>query len=139
MRLLGSPNDSEALAAARALQRTLKSAGADLHALADVVEKPPAAELSESDMKRIWDDGRQTGIQEGLEQARDLGVFKPVGSDPTPHEMAAYCQQNIKRIPPQHHQFIDDMASRTLRPWFTPSVRQAEYLKSMYHQAGGGR
>ena len=40
--MLGSPVDGEALGAARALARTLASAGADLHALADIVEHQPA-------------------------------------------------------------------------------------------------
>jgi|tagenome__1003787_1003787.scaffolds.fasta_scaffold20016907_2 hypothetical protein len=38
VRLLGSPIDAEALGAARAIDRTLKAAGADLHALADHIE-----------------------------------------------------------------------------------------------------
>lgn len=42
LRLLGSDQDGEALGAARALGRTLSAAGLDMHALADVVEHPPA-------------------------------------------------------------------------------------------------
>ena len=42
LRLLGSDQDGEALGAARALGRTLSASGLDLHALADVVENPPA-------------------------------------------------------------------------------------------------
>ena len=42
LRLLGSDQDGEALGAARALGRTLSAAGLDLHALAYVVEHPPA-------------------------------------------------------------------------------------------------
>ena len=42
LRMLGSDQDGEALGAARALGRTLSAAGLDLHALADVVEHPPA-------------------------------------------------------------------------------------------------
>lgn len=40
LRLLGSDQDGEALGAARALGRTLQSAGLDFHALADAVERP---------------------------------------------------------------------------------------------------
>ena len=40
LRLLGSDHDHEALGAVRALRRTLTAAGADLHALADVIEHP---------------------------------------------------------------------------------------------------
>ncbi len=42
VRMLGSPIDGEALGAARALGRTLQGVGADLHALADRIENPPA-------------------------------------------------------------------------------------------------
>jgi hypothetical protein len=41
IRLLASDNDGETLAAARALQRTLKAAGADLNDLGDLVERAP--------------------------------------------------------------------------------------------------
>jgi hypothetical protein len=43
VRLLGSPVDGESLAAARALDRTLKGAGPDLHDLAAIVERPEPA------------------------------------------------------------------------------------------------
>ena len=46
LRMLGSDQDGEALSAARALGRTLSAAGLDLHALADVVEHPPALPLA---------------------------------------------------------------------------------------------
>lgn len=138
LRLLASDNDGEVVAAVKALRRTLQSAGADLHALADVIEKPTAAPLSEAEMQRILDAGIEIGIAKGIAQARELGVFKPVGTDPTPHEMARYCQENIARLAPKHHQFVDDMAAKTLKPWpLTP--KQTEYLKSLWHQAGGGR
>src|SRR5271165_2052604 len=39
IRLLGSDQDGEVVAAARALGRTLASVGADFHTLADVVER----------------------------------------------------------------------------------------------------
>ena len=41
LRMLGSPVDGEALAACRAIGRTLQGAGCDLHDLADTVEHPP--------------------------------------------------------------------------------------------------
>ena len=40
LRLLGSDHDHEALGAVRALRRTLGGVGLDLHALAEVVERP---------------------------------------------------------------------------------------------------
>src|SRR5688572_3970247 len=41
IRLLSSDKDGEVVAAVRAIDRTLKAAGADIHALADLVERPP--------------------------------------------------------------------------------------------------
>jgi hypothetical protein len=46
VRLLGSDKDGEALAACRALGRTLASVGQDFHALAATIERPePAAQV----------------------------------------------------------------------------------------------
>ena len=47
LRMMASPIDGEALGAARAIDRTLKGAGVDWHALADVVERPVVAVVVE--------------------------------------------------------------------------------------------
>jgi hypothetical protein len=49
LRLLSSSSDGEVLAAVRATMRVLKTAGADIHALADRVEQADT-KLSEAEM-----------------------------------------------------------------------------------------
>jgi hypothetical protein len=54
IRLLGSDQDGEVLAAARALGRTLTSVGADFHTLADTIERAaPAARHECEDHRAI--------------------------------------------------------------------------------------
>jgi hypothetical protein len=76
IRMLSSDKPGDITAAVGALQRTLKSAGADFHALARVVEfaiadGPP---MTEAEMKKIFDagyaQGRSVGFTEGLEAAK---------------------------------------------------------------------
>lgn len=48
LRLLASDKDGEVVAAARAITRTLRAEGQDIHALADVVERIPLAPQKET-------------------------------------------------------------------------------------------
>jgi hypothetical protein len=73
VRLLASDRDGEVLAAARAIPRVLKAAGADIYALADQVEHD--AKLSEAEMKKLYDAGYDTGRADG--RARGRGEASP--------------------------------------------------------------
>ena len=53
LRMLSSNREPEVLAAAQALCRTLESAGADIHALAAIVEH--GGELNQAEMKKHYD------------------------------------------------------------------------------------
>jgi hypothetical protein len=65
LRMLSSSREHEVVAAAQALNRTLQSAGTDIHALAAIVEH--GGELNESDMKKLYD----AGVQEGMRLAEN--------------------------------------------------------------------
>ena len=54
IRLLASDREGEILAAARAIPRALKAAGADIHTLAALVEQTGGGELSEAEMKKLY-------------------------------------------------------------------------------------
>jgi hypothetical protein len=58
LKMLSSPNQGEVIAAAQAIMRTLKGAGADIHELAACVK---GGKLSEADMQRIYDAAFQDG------------------------------------------------------------------------------
>jgi hypothetical protein len=54
IRLLGSDRDGEVVAAARALKRTLATAGRDFHDLAACVESPAAAQTARRANANDW-------------------------------------------------------------------------------------
>jgi hypothetical protein len=87
IRLLSSDKDGEIVAAARAIRRTLKAIGADIHALADRIEKPNGGKLSEEDMKRLYDAGFDDGVRAADNTAYGHGDFHNVDGTPSWHEI----------------------------------------------------
>jgi hypothetical protein len=79
VRLLGSDRNGEIVAAATALQRTLRNAGADLHYLADVAERalqqpaipPPPAPDDDQDDEDVADLVRFCALSENYAQLTD--------------------------------------------------------------------
>jgi hypothetical protein len=69
LRLLSSDQDGKVIAAARALVGVLRSAGADIHALAEQIEQPNGerggrgGKISEADMQRLYNAGYEAGLQ----------------------------------------------------------------------------
>ena len=51
IRMLASERDGEVVAAARAIVRTLKAAGADIHVLAERVETANGSKLTDGEMR----------------------------------------------------------------------------------------
>jgi hypothetical protein len=140
IRLLGSDRDGEVVAAAQALQRTLKSAGADLHTLADLVEKPNGHGLSEADMKRIYSAGFEAGLRKAEDAQHGPEAFRDIGGRVTWQSMALYCQQHSDRLrEDRHKEFVGDMAAKAANNnWgrdLTP--KQLSYLQSLYFKLGG--
>jgi hypothetical protein len=78
VRLLGSDRNGEVIAAATALQRTLRNAGADLHYLADVAERalqqpaiPPPVPDDDQDEEDVADLVRYCALAENYAQLTD--------------------------------------------------------------------
>jgi hypothetical protein len=136
IRLLSSDKDGEVVAAARAMQRTLKAAGADIHALADRVEKSND-KLSDADMKVLYETGFADGRRATENAQQRSGDFYNVDSTPPWHEMATWCQQQKDRLRDKEREFIDDMASRTV--WREPTEKQGKWLLSIFYKLGGKR
>ena len=111
IRLLSSPNDSEALAAVHALQRVLREDGTDIHELAARIEG-----LSQAEMKRLYD----AGFQEGKNAAAAATPmdFSHVG--PSFYEMACEIKHKGEgRLSQREADFVDDMTrwcARANRP-----------------------
>ena len=136
IRRLSSVNEGELVACVHALWRVLESAGADFHALAEHLENPNGKSLTEGDLKKIFDNGYAAGVREA--QARHYGVDDFLNTDGKPNwdSIALFLQRNKNRLDPRHHQFVDDMASRTVYG-HEPTEKQHKYLHSLFYKLGG--
>ena len=120
--------------------RTLKSAGADLHALAAHVEKSDGnggAKLSKDEMQKIYDAGYNAGV-EAVEskQKFDGDGFRDALKLPSANDMAIYCQKHSARLSEREREFIDSVAARSV--WRKLSEKQEKWLRSIFHKLGGG-
>src|SRR5262249_4626383 len=132
IRLLLSNSAGEVDATARAITRTVKAAGADkIHALADRLEDPNSNRLSETEMRKLYDAGFAAGIAAAENRYHGVNDFLNADGKPTWEGVALYVQRNKDRLDARHHEFVDDMASRTA--WGRePTERQHKYLHSLF-------
>jgi hypothetical protein len=139
IRRLLSDQDGEVAAALASIERMLTS-GADLHALADRIETPPGlTESTKQEIRKAIEDARAAGYAEGVRAAENRHNGVDAFHTTTGAEwirVALYVQREKHRLPVQHHQFVDDMAARTV--WDRePSERQHRYLHSLFLKLGG--
>jgi hypothetical protein len=141
IRLLSSDKIWEVEGAMLGIQRLLKGAK-DVHALADRIEKPSGG-LSEDDKQKIRaeiENARAIGYAEGVKAAESkqhgTGAFRNADGKLEWTEVALFCQREKHRLPERHHEFIDDMASRTVYGR-EPTPNQHKYLHSLFHKLGG--
>ena len=134
IRLLSSDQDGEVIAAARAVVRTLKGAGQDIHALAAVIEKPNGR-LSEHDMKIIYNAGYEDGVRSVEAQQCGTDGFRNTDGSPSWYQIASWCQRRSDQLGDRERKFIDSVTSQTV--WREPSAKQEKWLRSIYHKLGG--
>ena len=126
IRLLSSPNDSEALAAVHALQRVLREEGTDIHELAARIEG-----LSQVEMKKLYDAGFQEG--KNAAAAATTADFSNVG--PSFYEMACEIKHKGEgRLSQREADFVDDMTRWCARR--EPTEKQAKWLHVIYCKIG---
>jgi hypothetical protein len=135
IRLLASEQDGEALAAARAIVRVLKSTGTDIHTLAERVENANGGKLTDAEMQKIYNAGFQAGALSGESKQHGTGEFHNVDGTPAWNEIALFCQQNSSRLRENERQFVNDMAGRSV--WREPTEKQAKWLRSIFYRLGG--
>ena len=143
IRLLASDSPAEALAALCAIARLLESHGHSFHTLADHVENANGGGLSDADKQKIRSEiesARAIGYAEGVKAAESkqhgTGAFRNTDGSPEWTEVALFCQRQKHRLPERHHEFIDDMAARTVYGReLTPN--QHQYLRNLFHKLGG--
>jgi hypothetical protein len=136
IRRLGSNNDSELLTTVHALRRVLKSAGTDLHAVAEHVERPNGNGLNEAEARKIFNAGYAQGVQDAENRAHGVNDFIGTDGKPTWEVVALFLQRNKHRLDAKHHEFIDKVAAQTV--WGRePTERMHKYLHSLFYQLGG--
>ena len=141
IRQLMSNNEGQAFAALCAIARLLESRGCTFHDLADHVEN--GSGLSEADKQKIRTEietARAIGYEEGVRAAENrqhgTGVFRNTDGKFEWTEVALYCQRQKHRLPEKNHEFIDDMAARTVYGR-EPTPRQHQYLHFLFFRLGG--
>jgi len=141
IRLLMSNSQGEAFAALCAIARLLQTHGCTFHDLADHVED--GGGLSDDDKKKIKseiENARAIGYAEGVAAAEakqhGTGAFRNTDGAIEWTEVALFLQREKHRLPDKHHEFIDDMASRTVYGR-EPTPKQHQYLHSLFFKLGG--
>jgi hypothetical protein len=143
IRLLASDSKGEAFAALCAIARLLESHGYTFHTLADHVENANGSGLSEDAKQKIRakvEEARAEGYAEGVKAAESkqhgTGAFRNTDGTLEWSEVALFVQREKQRLPVKHHEFIDDMASRTVYGR-EPTPKQHQYLHSLFFKLGG--
>jgi hypothetical protein len=137
IRLARSNHEGEVIAAVHAIVRTLKAAGAnDIHALAERIEKLNGSSLSETELRKLYDAGYHAGVQATENKYHGVNDFLNADGKPNWDAVALFVQRNKDRLDAKHHEFIDDMASRTVYGR-EPTEKQHRYLHSLFFKLGG--
>ena len=142
IRLLASNSQGEAFAALCAIARLLEAYRSTFHELADHVENGGGG-LSEADKQKISaaiENARAIGYAEGVKAAESkqhgTGAFRNTDGTLEWTEVALFVQRQKQRLPEKHHEFVDDMAARTVYGR-EPTPRQHQYLHSLFYKLGG--
>ena len=142
IRLLASNSQGEAFAALCAIARLLEAHRASFHDLAAHVENGGGG-LSEDDKRKIQNEiesARAIGYAEGVRAAEakqhGTGAFRNTDGAIEWTEVAIFVQREKHRLDVKHHQFVDDMASRTVYGR-EPTGPQHKYLHSLFYKLGG--
>ena len=140
IRLLASDSRGEAFAALCAIARLLEAYNQSFHALAEHVENGGLTEDYKQKVLAEVENARAIGYAEGVAAAEakqhGTGAFRNTDGAPEWSEVALYCQRQKHRLPDKHHEFVDDMASRTVYGR-EPTPKQHQYLHSLFFKLGG--
>jgi hypothetical protein len=141
IRVLSSDQDGEVIATVHAIIRLLQNNGSDIHALAEHVKN--GSGLTDADKQKIRseiENARAIGYAEGVAAAEakqhGTGAFRNTDGKLERTEVALFVQREKHRLPDKHHEFIADMASRTVYGR-EPTPNQHKYLHSLFYKLGG--
>jgi hypothetical protein len=114
IRMLSSDKDGDVIAAARAIGRTLRTAGADFHALADHLTQVNDKKFSEADAAEIY----RRGVEDGKREVENGPMFRNVNIDDEPswNEIARECAAHpVRMMGERERDFVKQMVRRTAR------------------------
>jgi hypothetical protein len=131
IRMLNASKPGVIVAAVTVLKQVLASAGTDFHGLAHGVENL-GKEISNEERKKIWD----MAVQHTENRLHGADDFIDSSGKPTWQSVALYCQRNIHRLAPKHHDFINKVAANTVYDR-EPTPPMHKYLFSLFLQLGG--
>jgi hypothetical protein len=121
------------VAAARALIRTLRSAGADIHVLAERIAQP--AGLTDAEMQKIFDAGYDAGLHAAEAKFHGDDDFRDIDGMPPWDKIARWCQHHSDRLRANEQKFVNDMAARAV--WRSLTPKQEKWLRSIFLRLGG--
>ena len=78
IRMLASDCDGDVIAAARAIKRSLRSEGLDIHELAKAIEEPNGGTLTEAEMRKLYDAGYDAGLRAAEDKHHGAADFANV-------------------------------------------------------------
>jgi hypothetical protein len=140
LRLLNSDQAGEIVAAVQALKRLLQSLGTDFDGLASGFEKilngGGGGAITQAQMQKALSDAYVAGAQEAENRLHGAHDFQSTDGKPPWEAIALFLQRNKNRLDARHHDFVDDMASRTAFGR-EPTERQHRYLHSLFYKLGG--
>ena len=140
MRRLSSGSDGEVVATVRALKRELEAAGVGFHELAAHIENGSLSDADKQKIRGEIENARAIGYAEGVRAAEakqhGTGAFRNTDGKLEWTEVALFVQREKHRLPEKHHEFVDDMAVRTVYGR-EPTEKQHKYLHSLFYKLGG--
>jgi hypothetical protein len=141
LRLLNSDRPGEVFATVQALKRLLQALGTDLDGLARGFEKilngaGGGGAVTQAQIKKALDDAYAAGVQDAENKLHGAHDFQNTDGKPPWEAIALFLQRNKNRLAARHHEFVDDMASRTAFGR-EPTEKQHKYLHSLFYKLGG--
>lgn len=142
--MFSSSSDGDLVAAGRALQRTLASADADIHALAAHLRT--SGGLSDEDKKQIKAEianAYAAGVRDGEARANGVDDLRNTDGSIDWRQVAIYVAREKDRLPARVQgektfEFVADMALRAKSPFSRePTQRQHEWLHDLFFRLGG--
>jgi hypothetical protein len=140
---LASTSDGEIVATVLALQRLLEAHDVDFHALVEHLENGGGDSLSDAakekvraEIEQAFNEGYAEGVRAAESRQHGTGAFRNTDGTLEWSEVALFVQREKHRLPARHHEFIDDMASRTAYGR-EPTPKQHQYLHSLFFKLGG--